>query len=206
MPETPEEWDSSTHSRIAIAEMIDVALIAGVDACWDVFRDIFPTISRFAPERSRATSDSICDRAAFHPEESVDMALDASRQESLVLWLGEHQVMHEDLPSVLAEDLDEARAQMNDLVTILRDAEDYLPSRFGYLPSLFLDDSPHVTVTVTGVPNGVAWHGGVLTFAGETLRDRVADVARLQCTELSSVHIETEEEALRRLSSSAAIA
>lgn len=201
MTDTPDGWDVDTDSRIAIAEMIDVALIAGADACWDVFRDIFPTISQFSPERSRATSDSIHSLSAFRPLDAVELSLAASRQESLVLCLCEHQVMHDDLPAALAEDLDDARAQMAALATLLPTATGHLPSRFGYIPSLFLGDSPHVTVEVTGVPTDVAWNGNILTFAGECLRDRIIDLARLQGTELSSVHIETEAQALRRLSS-----
>src|SRR5699024_12467295 len=71
---------------------------------------------------------------------------------------------------------------------------DLLPSRFGYIPAMILGDDPHVTVTVTGVPSDVARHGNILTLAGEALRHRVIDLARLQGTELDSVHIETEEQ------------
>lgn len=203
MTETPDGWDCDTQTRLAIAEMIDVALIAGVDACWDVFEDIFPNISRFAPERSRATSDAIAEAAEFRPAEAVSLSIAAARQEALLRWLADHQVPHDpDVVPGAAEDPDQGRAQVSALCSLV-ESTDLLPSRFGYIPAMILAEDPHVTVTVTGVPSDVARHGVILTLAGEALRDRLVDLARLQGTELDSVHIETEEQALRRLSAAA---
>lgn len=203
MTDTPDGWDCDTQARLAIAEMIDVALIAGVDACWDVFEDIFPTISRFAPERSRATSDAIAEAAEFRPAEAVSLSIAAARQEALLRWLADHQVSHDpEIVPEAAEDPDQGRAQVSMLCSLV-ESTDLLPSRFGYIPAMILGDDPHVTVTVTGVPSDVARHGNILTLAGEALRHRVIDLARLQGTELASVHIETEEQALRRLSAAA---
>src|SRR5699024_3220161 len=180
MTDTPDGWDCDTQARLAIAEMIDVARVAGVDAGWDVFEDIFPTISRFAPERSRATSDAIAEAAEFRPAEAVSLSVAAARQEALLRWLADHQVSHDpEIVPEAAEDPDQGRAQVSMLCSLV-ESTNLLPSRFGYIPAMILGADPHVTVTANGVPSDVARHGHIPAVGTAAPRHRRTDHPQAQ--------------------------